>query len=357
MAKKGANFIKFAVKFEFNAETRMRFYLKMAQLMNNGVSLNVALQQIATTGKQNKGSYLPKIFLQWRKQVTNGQNLGLCMAPYIPTSEAMLIETGANSGQLAKAMEDAAEAVEQQGRVKKAIISNGSYPALLMCVLLAAMFLASYEVIPTFTEVLPIDQWQGAPKQVAKAAMFFKEWSIVILGTIAAIIFAVAYSLPRWTGKARVKFDYVFPWNIYRMWQGSAFLLSVASLMSAGVKLDEVSLNKIAKKADPYLAQRIRAIRKWIVSGSNFGEALHRTGYRFPDDELIADLRIYATLKGFEQNLVNVTREWVGDIEKKVTVAMKALNFVALVLIAIVIGLLISALFGVVQQIQTSAAG
>lgn len=355
MAKMNSGFVTFAVKFEFNADTRLRFYTKMAQLMNNGVSLNVALHQIATTGKANAGSYLPKMYMEWKKKVTNGENLGLCMAPYIPTAESMLIETGANSGQLAKAMMDAAEAVQQQGRVKKAIVSNGSYPALLMCVLLAAMFLASYEVIPTFTQVLPIDEWVGTPRQVALAAMFFKDWSVLILGTFALLIFIIGYSLPRWTGKARVKFDYVFPWNIYRMWQGSAFLLSVASLMSAGVKLDEVSLNKIAKKADPYLAQRIRAIKKWIVSGENFGEALHRTGYRFPDEELIADLRVYATLKGFEQNLVNVTREWVSDIEKKVTVAMKVLNFATLILIAIVIGLLISALFGVVQQIQSSA--
>lgn len=352
---KNDGFFKFAVKFEFNADERMKFYNKLAQLMNNGVSLNVALQQIASTGKKSKGSVLPKLFMQWRKQISNGMNLGLCMSPFIPTSESMLIETGANSGQLAKSMLDAAESVEQQGRVKKAIISNGSYPGLLLCVLLAAMFLASYEVIPTFTAVLPIEEWTGMSYNVALAAMFFKDWSVLILGTIAIIFFIIGWSMPRWTGKARIKFDYVFPWNIYRMWQGSAFLLSIASLMSAGVKLDEVSLNRIARKADPYLAQRVRAIRKWITSGVNLGEALHRCGYNFPDDELIGDLRIYATLKGFEENLVNVTREWVSDIENKVTAAMKVLNFVTLILIAVVIGMLISALFGVVQQIQSSA--
>lgn len=349
-------FFVFAAKFEFNAETRMKFYNKLAQLMSNGVSLNVALHQIATTGKKDKGSVLPKLFLMWKKQVTNGMNLGYCMAPYIPTAEAMLIETGANSGQLAKSMRDALESVEQQGRVKKAIISNASYPVLLLCVLLAAMFLTSYEVIPTFANVLPVNEWTGVSYAVARAAYFFRDWSIVILGLLAMIFGIIGFSLPRWTSQARIKFDNVFPWNIYRMWQGSAFLLSVASLMSAGVKLDEVSLNRIARKADPYLAQRIRAVRKWILSGVNFGEALYKTGYNFPDEELISDLRVYATLKGFEENLVNVTREWVTSIEEKVTAYMKVVNFVTLVLIAVVIGMLISALFGVVQQIQTSAS-
>ncbi len=349
------SFFRFAVKFEFSSEKRQRFYTKLGTLLTNGVSLNVALDQIANTGSKERGSVLPRLYNQWKHQVSNGGNLGTIMSPFIPTSEAMLIETGANSGYLAKAMKDAADAVEQQGRVKKAIVSNGAYPVLLLCVLLAAMFLASYEVIPTFAEVLPIEKWQGASYYVAVAAMFFRDWAPFILGGVAFLIFLIGYSMPRWTGKGRVQFDYIFPWNIYRMWQGSAFLLSIAALMAAGVKLDEVSLAKISKKADPYLAQRVKGIRKWILSGTNLGEALHRSGYRFPDDDLIADLRIYATLKGFEGNLVRVTKEWVSDIEEKVAAAMKVLNFAALILIAVVIGMLISALFGVVQQIQSSA--
>ena len=203
-------FFDFAAKFEFNADIRIKFYNKLAQLMNNGVSLNVALHQIATTNKKS-GSVLPDLYLKWKKQVTNGMNIGLCMGPYVPTSEAMLIETGANSGQLAKSFIDAADAVEQQGRVKKAIVSNGSYPVLLMCVLLAAMFLTSYEVIPTFESVLPVEEWQGASYAVAKAAFFFRDWSVVILGSIAILFTIIGFSLPRWTGKLRVKFDNFFP--------------------------------------------------------------------------------------------------------------------------------------------------
>jgi type II secretory pathway component PulF len=139
------------------------------------------------------------------------------------------------------------------------------------------------------------------------------------------------------------------------MWQGSSFLLAVAALMASGVKIDDVSLRRISARASPYLKERINAISKHLSSGLNLGEALARTGMNFPEGELIDDLRIYATLKGFETNLASVTREWVAEVEGKVSAAMKILNTIALVLIALTVGTLVSSIFGVVQQIQESA--
>lgn len=355
MAKSPDFFFKLAVKFEFNAENRKKMYIKLAQLMGNGVSLNVALQQVERLGSKNKGSALPRLYQRWRHEVTNGTNFGECIRPYVPPTEAMLIETGANSGFLAKAMLDAADAVDQQGRVTKAIVSNGSYPALLMLVLVAALYVSAYEVIPTFEQVLPIEDWVGVAYLVAKASVFIRDWGILIILLLGGIIFLIGYSFPRWITRSRISLDYTFPWNIYRMWQGSAFLLSIAALMSAGVKLDEVSLQKITKNANPYLAQRVRAIKKYIVSGDNLGDALYKCGYRFPDDDLIADLRVFATLKGFEQNLIRITKEWVEDIENQVAIVMKVVNFATLISIAVTIGLLITSLFNVVQQIQSAA--
>ena len=139
------------------------------------------------------------------------------------------------------------------------------------------------------------------------------------------------------------------------MWQGSSLLLSLASLMSSGVKIDDNALRRLGLRATPYLKERIVAIARQLTAGHNLGEALSRTGHNFPEGELIDDLRIYATLKGFEDNLSTITREWIGEVEGKVVAAMKILNTVALVLIAVTLGMLISSIFGVVQQIQESA--
>lgn len=343
-----------AVKFEFSSKIRSRFYIKLAQLLENGVQLDTALQQLQSVSSRSKGSILPVLYGRWRRSVANGVNFGDVMAAYVPSAEAILLETGAASGHLVDSLYNASETVEQQSRVKGAIISSAAYPAVLFLMLIAALTLSSFMVIPTFEEILPVDQWQGAAKLTAVVTRIIRDFGIILLIFVVLIIGIVSFSMSRWTGRERMMVENVIPWSLYRVLQGSSFLLSVAALMKAGVKLDEVSLNKIGKSADPYLAQRINGIKRGIISGENLGEALHQSGYRFPDEELIADLRIYATLRGFDKNLIRITQTWVNDLVDKVKSSMQALNLVVLVLIAVVIGFLISSLYGIVQQIQST---
>ena len=136
------------------------------------------------------------------------------------------------------------------------------------------------------------------------------------------------------------------------MWQGSSFLLAISSMMAAGVKLGDVSLGRISKQSEPYLRVRIYSLIRYITAGDNLGDALYKTGYKFPDEEIIGDLQIYANLRGFDQNLIWITRSWVDSLVEKVTITMKVLNTTVLILIAIVIGCLITAFYDIFQQIQ-----
>jgi type II secretory pathway component PulF len=341
--------------FEFNAKARERLYRKLSQLLKNGVSLDRSLEQIALIEEKRGNKAVSAVLRRWRNSIENGVNFGLTIAPFVPTGESLLLETGGNSGRLQEAFLNAAESVGQQRRVKGAIVSAGAYPALLICVLIAALVLASYNIIPAFGEVLPVEQWQGTAATVAALAGAIRDSGLYMLLGLIFFIFAISFSMSRWTGKTRMMVERIAPWSIYRMWQGSSFLLSVASLMSSGVKIDDNALRRLGLRAPPYLKERIIAVARQLTAGHNLGEALSRTGHNFPESELIDDLRIYATLKGFEDNLTTITREWVGEVESKVVAAMKILNTVALVLIAVTLGMLISSIFGVVQQIQSSA--
>lgn len=345
-------FFDISVKFEFSSQNRQRLYIKLGQLLQNGVGLDVALGQLERIAKRKRGSVMGPLYARWRRSMANGMNFGHCLAPYVPSSEAMLLETGANSGKLVDALLNAADAIEQQSKVKKAIITAAAYPGVLIAMLVAAMVLSSFKVIPTFEQILPLEQWKGIAYKVAISARFIREYGIVIAATILFTGLVISFSLPRWTGRIRVYFDKIVPWSLYKMWQGSSFLLAISSLMAAGVKLDENSLNRIARQADPYLLERVRGIRKSISAGENLGDSLYKAGYKFPDEDIIDDLQIYAKLRGFDQNLIRITRTWVDSLVERVTITMKVVNTVILVLIAVVIGCLIAAFYGVFQQIQ-----
>lgn len=347
-------FFDLSVKFEFGASQRLKFYAKLSQLLENGVPLDTALSQIQKTTVRTKGSVLPVLYARWRRSVANGMNFGKCLAPYIPSSEAILLETGADSGRLVDALRNAHQSVEQQSKVKGAIIKSSAYPFVLILMLIGALVLCSFMVIPTFEQIIPIEQWEGVPYMVAIASQFIREKGLLILIGLIGLTTLVTLSMPRWAGKSRIAFDNIVPYNFYRMWQGSAFLLSVSSMMAAGVKLDEMSLGRISKNSDPYLRTRVKAIQRWMSAGANFGDALAQAGYNFPDPELISDLQIYANLKGFDKNITKITNDWVGELIETVQSAMQVVNFIVLFLIAVVIGLLITAFFGIFQQINSS---
>lgn len=341
-----------SVKFEFGPDQRLRFYRKLGQLLGNGVTLDTALGQIEQISSRNKTSIMPALYRRWRMAIANGMNLGHVLSPYIPSSEAILLETGANSGKLVDALRNTAESIEHQNKVRKAIVTATAYPALLVAMLIAALMLASYQVIPTFEEIIPVEDWKGISYVVARVTQFIRDYTFLLAVLLAIGITAIVLSMPRWTSKSRIFFDNIAPWSLYRMWQGSSFLLALSSMMAAGVKLDDVSLGKVAKNSDPYLKQRIHSLIRFITAGDNLGDALYKSGYKFPDPEIIGDLQIYAKLRGFDHNLILITKEWIDGLIDRVGATMKVVNTVILILIAVVIGCLITAFYDIFQQIQ-----
>lgn len=343
---------RLSLNMEFGSAQRERFYTKISQLLDNGVNLDQALGQLQRVATRKKSTTMTKFYGTLRATLANGGNFGQALSPYLPSSESIMIETGANTGKLQDSLKNTVSMMVQQKKLKKAIVGSMAYPVMLFFMLILAMYLVSTQIIPIFAEVLPIEKWQGLSLTVAHASFFVKDYGMYCLLALAGAIAAVMWSLPNWVDKSRLTVEKIFPWNIYRLWQGSAFLLSVSSLMSAGVKLDEVSLRRLGRKTSPYLRQRIKAVENQMMAGMNLGEALFRTGYKFPDEEIVDDILVYAKLKGFDQSIHRITIRWIDDLIDNITSLMKGLNTIMLFAVATVIGGLIISFYDIFQMIN-----
>ncbi len=94
----------------------------------------------------------------------------------------------------------------------------------------------------------------------------------------------IIFTLPYWTGKIRSKFDLIPPWSIYRSVIGCGFLLSLSSLITAGIPTPE-AIRIISRNASPWQEESVEFISNqmnilknaailimggvfmWIVSG------------------------------------------------------------------------------------------
>src|SRR5690606_11209099 len=110
--------------------------------------------------------------------------------------------------------------------IKGAVIAGMAYPIVLVLMALGFMIMFGLQVIPSFDEILPRERWTGVGAQMSAMSDFVTVGMLPSLVTFAALVMLMAWSMPRWTGKVRAKFDQFPPYSLYRLVAGSGFMLS-----------------------------------------------------------------------------------------------------------------------------------
>lgn len=338
----------------FGASVRRRIYRKLAVLLGNGVRLPDALRvliQHETADGARRESVVARCLQRWRRMVDNGRTLGFAVAADVPRIDALLIEAGDASGKLPQALLDAVRVQEASGRIRNAIAGGLAYPVVLL--LLAAGFLVFYAlaIVPAFEQVVPRDRWFGLPAMLASVADWLVAWGPLVAGAIGAALAAAFWSLPRWTGRWRLAVERFPPWSLYRLLQGTSFLLAFAALVQAGMKVPE-ALRVLGREASPWLAERLRAAGRHVNNGHDIGMALQLAGHGFPSPEIVRDLRTYAGLDGFEENLTRIAREWLEESEQQVRRQMAVVFNASIV----IMGLVFAGIASSIMQFQDIVA-
>ena len=347
---------KFA-KFQFGRTQRVRLYRQLERLLRNGVPLHRALEALYNRASRDgkKKDHPEAIAIDTFNRIyKSGKSFGTALSGWVPYQEQMLIEAGELSGDLSRALKDVVEVSQGTSRIKGALVGGLAYPMVLLFTTLAMVYMFGVQIIPPFAEISPTETWEGGAAQMAWLARSVETWTLPVLGVIFAAITLYMSTVSVWKGRGRVIVDRFPPWSMYRMWQGSGFMLSLSALIRAGVPVPE-ALRRIRRNANPYLVERIDLTLRHINSGANLGEALMRAKCGFPDQEIIQDLRIYASLSNFEDALEMIAKEWIEEGVARVQAQSKTLNNLMLFFLAGVIGWLGWGLFEV-QKTVTAAA-
>lgn len=353
-----SNFSFFFAKLFFGKNSRIRVYRQLERLIRNGVKTSIALDTLynraSKDGKKPTGN-LAIIFNEWRKSYQNGEQLGDVVKGWVPESEQMLIEAGEKSGEVPNALKNVIQITQTNGKIKSAIIGGLIYPIILLLVIIGMMWGFKLQIVPAFSQIIPAEQWTGSAKSVYDTATFIYDWSIPILIAVGVLITLYISTISIWTGEIRRIFDKIPPWSMYRLWQGSSFMLSLAALLRAGVPVSD-GLKTIRRNASPYLAERIDRTLFHYNTGAHFGEALYRTKFQFPEKEIVEDMRVYSTLPKFEEVMQTITNEWLENSIEMVQAQAKTINYVMLFLMAGTISWLGVGLFEIQQQVTAGAS-
>jgi len=146
-----------------------------------------------------------------------------------------------------------------------------------------------------------------------------------------------------------VKLDKFGPWAIYRTLIGGTWLITTAALLKAGVRLED-AVRQTAEGADPWLSDRLKAITSGLSRGMNLGESMLRSGYDFPDVDIIDDLMIYSKYSGVDSAMESLAKQWVNDSVEIVKLKMGAIFSIGIVVVALTIGFLVGGFIDMQMQ-------
>jgi type II secretory pathway component PulF len=341
----------FRVKRAFNARFRQKFWKKLAT-QSKYISLYESIESFLRRARQDK-KIIALLYDKILRSKGDGASFGVSFTGFAGPEEIQLIRSGEKAGKVERGFTLAADMLSSKGAIRKAIIGSCSYPFFLLGISIAMMMMISIEIIPVFAESFPPEKWTGAAAALYSICSFINSWSGLIMAIIiGAVCVAISISLPLWTGKLRLKVDDYGPWGIYKIAVGSAWLLSVSTLMRAGVPVRQI-LSDIttAKDCTPYLKERVMAIYTQNKAGKDFGESLVACGMRFPSRDVVDDIRAYSSIPNLDKELFDIAKDQLEEDIQVIQTKMKRLNTVFMFLVFGEICGLLAAIAGLQSQV------
>lgn len=301
-------------KMRSSKKQRFRIYRKLQGMMEMNEPLPTALDRlwrnVSEDGtKTNKPAALG--VQQWLERARQGMTLAEMLEGWVPGREHMLLRAGEESGNVAKAITSIMAVDEAAEKMRRAILSAITYPAFIFLLLSGVLWMFGVNLIEPMRQNTPPEVFAGMAG-IASVSDFVRDNGFYTLCGIGGMVALIGASLPRWRGKVRAKFDMFPPYSWYRIWQGSAFLLSMSALLSAQVPLRKC-FEILLTGAKPWLAERLESARQEILRGKNLGEALRVNGLNFPDPALARDLEILAERADVARTIESLAKEWLEE--------------------------------------------
>ena len=344
--------------FRTSTEKRMALCRKLASLLKNDFTLIDALERLEVI--ESKNGTKPRepfaiVMRHWQHNLERGMTFSEATRGWVPPDETLLVSSG-NLSDLAVALENVGRVVEGTNRIRRAMTSAIAYPLFLLALTFGIIIMVGIYLVPPLAEVAGNSiVWRGMARSLGVLSDFSIKYWYLFLVVFAGLIAIIWVSLANWSGRIRVLFDKMPPWNVYKIQVSVGWLMSLAAIIKAGGTIPD-ALRLLADNANRYLRSILDITLRYIANGDNLGIALANTGRKFPDDEIIGDLIIYADMNGFEENLNQIANDYLEESVRKMERVSNILNSIGILLVSAIIAWVVLGTFQMQDQI-TAALG
>lgn len=319
-------------KAQFTTEIRLKLYYKIASFLRQGVPLNdILLQLNIQYAKAKKGDIRAIILKEWLAGLSAGRAFSIILSDWVPPAESMLIQAGEKSGDLSIAFANAIDITESSQKMKGALTSQMSYPIVLLLVLFSLIYMFSTEAIPVLADVKDPDTWPNMSRKLYALAQFVSGYWHVVLMSMGGFVLFAAYTIPRVTGPVREIMDKLPPWSVYKTFQSSVFLVSLAAMMKTGTPIVD-AIKALKTLSNEYVSSHLKRMILRIDGGRKLGESMN-TG--FFNKETGIDIEVYGQVAEIQDAMDQLGRTSIEDGVNRITKIAEALKNIIMVCVGL----------------------
>lgn len=329
------------VRFQFNVKKRTELYSTLSVLLENDVmaadALN-SLYEVHSEDGRKPNRVEAQVLADMASKLRDGSSLSEAFKPWVSEREVTLIATGDQSGRYAEAFERCISILSTQAKLAKSVKSALVYPSILLFASAVMLYYISTSIVPAFAKLVTPDLWTGAARNLYLLSYMTTNYGVFVVILIAILIGLFIWYLPRKGGKLRVILDRYPPFSLYRMLNGTTFMLNVAALLVSGVSLKR-ALEYIGENSSPWMKNRIENALYGIHQGKNLGEALIDAEQGFPDRETIRYVALLSDKEGFSTALENASKRWTEAGLEQVKAAANVMFYFGIIVVGMLIGI------------------
>ena len=345
------------ISYFFPKKARLRFYRRMDALMRGQMPLHDAVVELRRRAERDNsinGWGLRRIYGRIETRMY-GDSFARAMQEFAPRMDVMFFDAASSAGKWDDVFSRLFKVYGDIDRMRKALLKSLLPIVGYIIMLIALLVITGKVLVPPLANIEKPSKWAGAAHTLYLSQQLVRSPIIFIL--MLVFIFAVGglifWSMPNWTGWLRKKFDSVPPWNLYRLTQGSVWLITVANLSESGVPHD-VIIQRMMPSASPWLRERLSITHRLMRSGHSLGSALSASGMEFPHPQLVEDLSVFSQRPGFAQALQEMADSWSDEgVEQTERTAMIA-NLVGLLIVGIAVCIIFYGMIHLLMQVMSS---
>lgn len=315
-------------------KSRLTLYKRIKSYTEEQFPIVASLEKFKTRYDKKKDPR-GKVIGIWLDNMTQGATFVQAIEGWVPDTEFNLITAGDEGRGIEYGLAEAIKFTESAEKIKKVIKSNAAYPVVLGTLLYLMLSMFAVKLAPTYLQYLDIYSWPILAQYLYYIGDALSSYWMFVIAGIAILAFVVGATIDKWAGDTRAIFDRFPPWSIYKTYQASSFLISLASMMQSGRPLNK-SLQRLKESSPNYLDWYIdKMLNNLKTGGKNFGVHLN---VGLLDEETAGDVEDYSSLGRFEEAIYTIGEENLKSSIEKIEAKMMIVRTLMMFAVAATLG-------------------